>query len=201
MLYYDYVDIGTCDFDIADNTLCSTKKYLLVEPLSFYLDKTPTGPNIEKLNAAVSNVAGEFDCYYVDPQIIARYNLDNWVKGCSSINKKHPTITLLEEQHGVNLTSVQRVPVVTFYDILVKYKINFIENLKIDTEGHDHIILTDVASAILRGDLIVNNIKFEYLQAFKNLETLDAIIKILSHKYICIRQIDNVMLIRKTKHS
>lgn len=199
MLYYDYVDIGTCDFDIADNIFLPTKKYLLVEPLSFYLDKTPVGPNIEKLNAAVSSVAGELDCYYVDPQIIVRYNLDDWVKGCSSINQKHPTIALLEEQHGINLTSVQRVPVVTFHDILIKYKINFIENLKIDTEGHDHIILTDVASAILQGDLIVSNIKFEYLQAFKNLDTLDAIIRILSHKYICMKQVDNIVLARKTK--
>lgn len=49
---YNHVDIGTCDFDVADGVFSTDKKYLLVEPMEEYLNKLPSSPNIQKENSA-----------------------------------------------------------------------------------------------------------------------------------------------------
>jgi hypothetical protein len=54
----DYLEIGTCDFEVADGCIDFNKKYLFVKPINTYLDKLPFGENVIKLNAAVSNKEG-----------------------------------------------------------------------------------------------------------------------------------------------
>lgn len=200
MLYYDFVDVGTCDFDVADNTFSSTKKYLFVEPLSFYLNKLPSGPNIDKLNVAISNIGGVTNFFYVPPDTIQKYNLPEWIKGCSSINKRHPTVLKVAEEYGLKDIDVcESVEVITFFDLVKQYDIAFIDTLKIDTEGHDHIILNDVVSLILDGFIIINKITFEYIEAFNNMNILNDLVYLLSSKYSISQDSYNMYLYRNKK--
>ena len=86
---YDYVDIGTCDFEVADGVFSKDKNYLLVEPMEEYLNRLPSGENIQKENSACSNKDGSMDIFYVPEEKIISNNLPMWMNGCSKINEPH----------------------------------------------------------------------------------------------------------------
>jgi len=174
---FDYVDIGTSDFDTSADILKSGQKALLVEPVKYYLDKLPVGPGIFKKNAAVSCHKGKGKMYYVTDEVIKRYNLPNWIRGCNSFNQQHGTVVNIFEKLGLslNLVTCEDVPVITFFDLIKEYNIKTIEFLKIDTEGHDHIILRSVMQAMRKG-LKIKQIRVEYNPFFGNTRSLDLLI-------------------------
>jgi FkbM family methyltransferase len=183
---FDYVEIGTCDFDIGSGTIENNKKYLLVEPLKNYLDKIPNSKNIIKKNAAVGSAKAELKIFYVNEENIKKYNLPFWVRGCNKIGERHPTVLNLLNDLGIdtsNIFSEKNIPVVTFNDIVDEYKIDRIVNLKIDTEGWDHFIFKDVVNLILNKEIVIENITLEYLQAHKNTEEIDKLYEQIKHLY------------------
>jgi len=56
---YDYVDIGSCDFDTAYDVAKSGDRVLLVEPIKYYLDRIPDRENQVKANVAISSTTGQ----------------------------------------------------------------------------------------------------------------------------------------------
>ncbi len=69
--------------------------------------------------------------------------MPGWVRGCNSINKPHPSIqNLLREQHD-SVISIQKVKCITWDTLINEFNVSSIDFLKIDTEGHDHIILEE----------------------------------------------------------
>ena len=65
---YDFIEIGTSDFDTLIQSSNTTTKGISIEPLKFYLDNLPNNDNIIKSNYAVSNFNGKIDIYYVPPK-------------------------------------------------------------------------------------------------------------------------------------
>jgi FkbM family methyltransferase len=129
----EIVEIGTSDF----RTEAGKKKGLFVEPIKEYYDRLP---KCLKENVAVSNYNGEIDIYYIPSSRIEGLGLPNWLRGCNSVNHIHPTILSMGfRKHVVKNT----VEVVRIKDLLLKHDITDIELLKIDTEGHDCVILND----------------------------------------------------------
>lgn len=66
------------------------------------------------------------------------------MKGCNSINSYHPTIEKLLIQNNYDPQKIFNkhiVKVYTLKEIIEKYNISSFDKLKIDTEGHDTIIL------------------------------------------------------------
>jgi len=63
--------------------------------------------------------------------------------------------------------------------IVYLYDITEIDTIKIDTEGHDHIILQNMIFENIFDELNVRTIKFEYIKEFGNTEYLDKCIKTL----------------------
>jgi FkbM family methyltransferase len=127
------VEIGVCDFE----TLAGQKPGIFVEPIKTYFDRLPA--NCNKENVAVSNYAGSIDIYYVPEHIIVEHGLDDWLRGCNSVNKLHP------QHHHLPPEWIwcDTVPVVRIKSLLDKYAVTHIDLLKIDTEGHDTVILHD----------------------------------------------------------
>jgi hypothetical protein len=146
-MIYDHVDIGTCDFEVADGVFGSDKTYLLVEPMAEYLDRLPFGDNIKKENSACSNVCGNFEIFYVPESVILEHNLPLWMKGCSKVNEPHSVVLSYLMLCGIDQSVIKSktINVISFQKLVEKYNIESIFNLKIDTEGHDHIILNEVA--------------------------------------------------------
>jgi len=181
---YDFVDIGTCDFEIGSGTFAKNKKYLLVEPLLQYLTNIPSSKNITKVNAAIGNKEEILKIYYISESNIKKYNLPYWTRGCNKLNEKHPTIVnLLKELNLEDIFSVQEVPVITFNKLLNDYNIANIVNLKIDTEGFDHVIFEDVISSILLNKVQIDNITLEYIPLFKNIQAIDDLYETIKHIY------------------
>ena len=55
---FDFVEIGTSDFDTNLDKRKKGQKILLVEPVKYYLDKLPNGEGIFKNNCAISDKSG-----------------------------------------------------------------------------------------------------------------------------------------------
>ena len=62
---YNFIEIGTSDFrTLATDT---EKTGISIEPVKEYFDNLPTREGLIKINAAVSDVSGEGQMYYCDP--------------------------------------------------------------------------------------------------------------------------------------
>lgn len=162
---FDHVDIGTCDFEVADGAFSPDKNYLLVEPMLEYLDRLPSGDNIRKENSACSSKNGSIDIFYVPEEDIVRLGLPMWMKGCSKIGEAHRVVIDYLNLHGIDLSIIKskKINVISFIDLVCKYNISEIGVLKIDTEGHDHVIFKEVAKLIKSKQLLCNAIMVEYI--------------------------------------
>jgi FkbM family methyltransferase len=161
-MHYDFIEVGTSDFRTLIQTCKDNEIGLSIEPIKMYLDSLPDKPNVTKVNCAISNINGTIDVYYVKPEDIIKYNLPNWVRGCNSINKPHPTVlNLLGDKHDSVITK-EVVQVINWSRLVDIYKIESIKYLKIDTEGHDGLILDDYYNTCLSNvELLANTIIFE----------------------------------------
>ena len=170
MSFYDFVEIGTSDFDteIQKN---DGKKGLSIEPIKYYLDRLPDSPTCTKLNLAVSNHNGTCVVNYLSNHTIEKYQFPHWVRGCNSINSYHPTVARLCQERGVDITEIATsdpVEVVTLTHILkLTSGVYF---LKIDTEGHDVVILSQFAKDQPSNWMWPHVIKFESNELTKEID-------------------------------
>ena len=151
------IEIGTSDFD----TMAGIEPGVFIEPIKYYYDRLPT--NCIKENIAISNYDGETTAFYVSYNNIIEYGLPDWIRGCNSITKPHPTVVQTLLDYGLPLGIIQeaRVPVKKLDYIINKYAIRNLDILKIDTEGHDPVIILDYfssATVLPRKIIFENNI-------------------------------------------
>lgn len=77
---YDYIEIGTSDFDL----LCvknKDKKGISVEPVRYYFERIPNIEGNTKAHAAISREYRICDVYYVPPDVMKIEKLPNWARG------------------------------------------------------------------------------------------------------------------------
>lgn len=152
-MFVDCVEIGTCDFAVQ-TTLNECRTGLCVEPIKYYLDRIPEKEGIKKINCAISNTNGKCSIYYVAPDIIDKMGFPDWFRGCNSINKYHPTVVRVIEDRKLQAhqyISSYIVPKKTLSTLLDEHEIEQMYLLKIDTEGHDCVILSKYLQDI-KGD-------------------------------------------------
>lgn len=175
-MHYDFVDIGTCDFDTSADGLDDSNNLniLLIEPLTYYLNKLPDYPNVIKDNVGISNVHGYVKIYYLPESVIDHYGLPMWSKGCSSIGQKHPAIEglLYDNELSFDLIKSEEIEIITFDMLCSKHNIESIGNLKIDTEGHEQYILPDILAKVKQG-FQIDLLKFENQDYLGNKQLLD----------------------------
>lgn len=159
---YDFIEIGTSDFRTLIETT-NEEVGLSIEPIKKYLDNLPIRNNVTKVNYGVSNFNGTTKIYYVTPENILKYNLPNWVRGCNSINTPHPTVKkLLKEKHD-NIVTIETIKIVNWKTLITEFNIGGVKLLKIDTEGHDIVILNDYYdNCLINEDILADIIIFEY---------------------------------------
>jgi FkbM family methyltransferase len=180
-MHFDFIDIGTSDFDTSASIALATETVLLIEPISEYLESLPGGVNCHKENYAVGQDYESVEIYYVPPKTIQELNLPDWVRGSNSIGTYHPIVKDLLESSNISLDVVkkERVKIVPLDFLIQKYNITSVKNLKVDTEGYDHFIIDQVYSLVNNG-LDIKYIKFEYNSAFGNTYILD----VLAEKFV-----------------
>lgn len=159
-MHYDFIEIGTSDF----NTIIQKENPgigLSVEPLKIYLDALPDKENVIKVNCAISDFDGTVDVYWIDPQDIRTHNLPDWLRGCNSIIKPHPTAVAELSARGLNYIYKKTIcETITWETLVNRYNVTSIDYLKIDTEGHDCVILESILKSkvqILPKDIFFEN--------------------------------------------
>ena len=136
----DFVEIGTSNFETLAQTCDDTQTGISVEPLQFYLDYLPERPNVQKVRAAISHKKTDdtMQLFFIHPDSIKTRNLPVWFKGCNMIGGYHP---LHIEYKLQDIVQIESVPVLNVDEFFKLYNIRTIKFLKIDTEGHDSVIL------------------------------------------------------------
>lgn len=147
------IEIGTSDF----RTQAGLVDGIFIEPVKYYFDRLP---ECNKINCAISNYEGSIDVYYLTDEEIMRYNLPKWVRGCNSVGNTHPSVVTILTERCIPIEIIRRdsVPVRRIKSIIDEYNVTHIDLLKIDTEGHDCVILNDYLDTV---DMLPYRIQFE----------------------------------------
>ena len=148
MPHYDFIEIGTSDFDTLIQTCKDDAIGLSIEPIKMYIDKLPDKKNVKKLNIAVSSHIGEIKVFYIKPEIIEKYKLMECLRGCNTINNYHPAaLYVVKDMHKLNPDEIFTIDTVQVKDIKTVFMENNVEGctyFKVDTEGHDCVILNSL---------------------------------------------------------
>ena len=182
-----FVEVGTCDFDTLDNLAMNGWTGIMVEPVIEYMNKLPKRDNIHYENIAISDVKGSVDIHYIDPNEI-KHECDEWMKGIGSINGASGPLSFnrhIERFRNCKKTTVRTM---TLNELCEKYGVTEIDFLKIDTEGHDFVVL----STIDLDKIHVRTIKIEHKHLDKNL----IIEHLKGHNYTVWVETDDIYAIR-----
>ena len=194
-MHYNFIEIGTSDFFTIlqeDNPGIG----LSVEPLSIYLNNLPNKQGVIKVNCAVSNVDGTADVFWIDPEDIKKHNLADWVRGCNSIITPHPTaVAELTSRNLMNIYKKDQCEIISWDTLVKRYNVESVDYLKIDTEGHDHIILENMLCSSL--NVLPKKIVFEN-NILTNEETTNIILnKLIEKGYIIISRTPDDLCVEK----
>ena len=162
-MFFDFIEIGTSDFD-TEIQKKDNKVGISIEAVKYYLDKLPSKQDCIKLNMGISNFNGDITINYLSSDVIEQYNLPRWVRGCNSVNSYHPTVTKLLLSKGIQISDIvtsYSVPCKTLLTVLQEHNVNGLYLLKIDTEGHDYIILEHFLKNNEDNNLLPHKIIFE----------------------------------------
>ena len=204
MPFYDFIEVGTSNFNTELEKADDTSVGLSIEPVKFYLDDLPNRKKVTKVNVALSNYTGYINIHYVSPKNIKRYGLPNWARGCNAVDKHHPTIKRLIIKKGLNpdkIFVVKKVRVLQFKELVKKYRITGINFLKIDTEGHDATILNNYLDYVeKRPKLKAKRIKFESNVLTKKREVANLITRLKKNGYKLLKTgQDTIMVLKRRK--
>lgn len=178
-MFLDFIEVGTSDFE-TEIQKKDNKIGLSIDAVECYINKLPNKAGCIKINNGISNFNGEITINYIQIEDIKKYNLPYWVRGCNSVNHYHPTVTKLFLDKGIQIKDIAisyKVPCKTLLFLLKEYDVQFFYLLKIDTEGHDSIILNHFFKNNKSNNLLPHKIIFESNELTKKEDT-DNIIKI-----------------------
>jgi hypothetical protein len=149
---YDFVEIGTSNFDTLLQTATEHTRGISIEPIQYYLDALPNPLGVLKLKQAVSpaNRFETLEVYYVPETVIHEQGLPDWLRGCNSVGDYHFQHHALDIRHLVERDQVECVPVGYVFD---RYEITALDYLKIDTEGNDCAIMLHLHDYLKDRDL------------------------------------------------
>lgn len=145
MVDYDFIEIGTSISDTLIEKASDTTIGLSIEPIKKYIDMLPNKKNVTKINTAITTnrTTDSVDVYYIPDDVIDAKGFPEWLKGCNSINKYHPNHW---NKLCINEVKIEKAPLLNIDELFEQYNVKTVKLLKIDTEGHDCIILKGLFS-------------------------------------------------------
>jgi hypothetical protein len=157
---FDFVEIGSCDFDALCQTSEDWQIGLNVEVVSELLDRLPERINVKKLNAAVAKNTGIDFLYTIPESAINEYDLPTWIKECSRIGAPHPLVLEeLSKRNIQNLYNPISIRTISVEEVFQKYEITQLGTFKTDLVGND----IDVINSLLDyGKVLPQRIIFKH---------------------------------------
>jgi len=158
MPHYNFIEIGTSNFDTLIQKASNTTVGLSVEPMTHYLEQLPNKDQVTKVNCAVAfdNTEADVEIYFIPESVIKENNLSHWLVGCNSINGYHPAHKGHEQL--VITKTIKQIPISKLFD---NNNVTSLDLLKIDTEGGDSKILTHLFPYIKEKNIYPKKIQFE----------------------------------------
>lgn len=145
LIDHNFIEIGTSNFDTLIQTCNDDEIGISVDAVKYYIDQLPEKTNVKKINVGISDSNSTLDVYYIPEDVIEKNRLQKWFKGCNCIGRYHP----LHVKHNVkHLCQIDTVDVITPAKLFIDNQVKNVGYLKIDTEGHDCIILKSLYSYI-----------------------------------------------------
>jgi FkbM family methyltransferase len=164
-----FVQIGACDGISFDpiHELVTEQEWagVLVEPVPHLFEELQANyrgaTNLQFLNAAITDQPGRYTMYVVEPN----ESLPDWVKGVSSLHSDKNALNesywetpggLKLQQQGYRyedlLQAVREIEVegITWNQLISSHRIESVDLLQIDTEGHDYVILSQLNFSVLK---------------------------------------------------
>jgi hypothetical protein len=144
-MHYDFIEIGTSDFDTLVASADEHAFGICVEPVKYYLDRLPRKPNVRYVCCAIADSEGpaETDVYWVHPDDIERLSLPYWLRGCNSIGAPHPRH--FDRDIIPPLLKRDRITMMSMCRLFEENGVTSVGQLKLDTEGMDCWILLAMA--------------------------------------------------------
>ena len=183
MKFYDFVEVGTSDFD-TEIQKHDDKIGISIEPIQYYLQRLPEKKGCLKLHMGISNYNGTCVVNYLSEETIQAYGFPFWVRGCNSINSYHQTVSDLCKERCIDISKIvtaDEVKVSTLYEIIKEYCCRGLYYLKIDTEGHDVVILKKFYEDIQNNFDLPHVILFE-TNTLSNIDEVNQIISLFQSK-------------------
>jgi len=145
MVHYDYIEIGTSDFD----TICQSSEPgavgISMEPVAAYLHNLPDKLGNIKIEAAlVPKHQASQSIYWLPARAILEYGLPKWLRGCNTLGAPHRSVIEYLKAHGLSesLLDSRHCKCMTPSELVEQYQPGSIGVLKLDTEGMDSILVT-----------------------------------------------------------
>ena len=192
---FDFIEIGTSDFSVETDPKL---RGIYVEPIPEYVTRLPNHSNKIKLQCAVTHEKTKSTCdmYYVPSHVIAENRLPDWMRGCNSMDKPH-----LQHNDPVvkHLVEKQTVPLLNISELFDRYNVRKVKTLKLDTEGHDCVILRGLHEYLVtkEGSAPPNDIIFETNELTPHSE-VENVIRMFSDRYDVVERAYNTHLRLKT---
>ena len=194
-MLYDFIEIGTSDFHALIENADDNTKGLSIEPIQMYLDNLPNRKNVKKLCLGISNCNKNEKVFYVKPENIEKYGLPYWLRGCNSISKPHYQHLNLLNGDMLHILESQDIEIITTKMMIERYDIEGVKYLKVDTEGHDCVILLDyIKNCRLNPSLFPDEILFESNILSSKEDQEKVISEFQEHGYDVERLLDDVRL-------
>jgi hypothetical protein len=143
-----FVEIGSCDFNTLNGLALKGWGGIIVEPVQKYFDKLEKHPGVQYINSAIDVNSSFRDMYLYNEDLCQR---DRDFSVMSSFKEY-----VIEANRG--LVESVRVSTISYPELIFMHDVKRIDFLKIDTEGHDWVILQMV---IYEGPLRPKLIKAE----------------------------------------
>lgn len=149
------VEIGTSNFDTIIQAKAKTDPNatgLSVDAMQPYINQLPNMKCWTKLARAVVGKtqdvppSGELPTFFVDQQDIVKYNLHDFLRGCNSVGRPHPTAAKnLADRNMLHLLRNISVPVQSVEQLLENNNVCRMQDFKVDVEGMDGELLIGFA--------------------------------------------------------
>ena len=199
-MHYDFIEIGTCDFDTESQKNVKEETFkpgISVEMVKDYLDRLPNYPGHYKLHAAI--VPETYDTTqtitynYVSEIDIINNNIPWWIKGCNKVGETSPVVdeviknkSLLKSGRAVGITLAK------LFDLM---KVTSLRYLKIDAEGLDCDIIIDLLE---NNSIVTPDVIYMEINELAPKQSVDKLYSILSSRNIYYKKIGEINLLIKT---
>jgi hypothetical protein len=212
-LHYDFIEVGTSDFD----TLCeisSDEIYgISIEAVGEYVDVLPNKKNVKKVHAAMVpnellKTENNVKIYYVKSEVIEKEKLRLFLKGCNKIGSPHDFHyfytddfqTHLNNQTKANkkklipvygrnllkegLVTCEDVKCISWKVLFDTYDVTSVDYVKIDAEGADSELIVDLMKECnKRGGVYPKFIRFETGSSGNQTHNLEALELLKNNNY------------------